>query len=87
MNAYRVGHVCLHVRMILLENRWTDLDEIWYGRYANGDYRTFHCPTISNTNMADEQTCKVGSKLAPVAIGPCNDVWLSIFQKYKTLEK
>jgi hypothetical protein len=23
--------------MIQLENRWTDLDEIWYGRYAIGD--------------------------------------------------
>jgi hypothetical protein len=42
MNAYRAGHVCLSVcpsvRMIQLENRWTDLDEIWYGRYATEDY-------------------------------------------------
>jgi hypothetical protein len=37
MNAYRAGHVCLSVRMIQLENHWTDLDEIWYGRYAIGD--------------------------------------------------
>jgi hypothetical protein len=36
MNAHRSGH--LSVRMIQLENRWTDLDEIWYGRYATGDY-------------------------------------------------
>jgi hypothetical protein len=34
MNAYMADHVCLSVRMIQLENRWTDLDEIWYGRYA-----------------------------------------------------
>jgi hypothetical protein len=24
--------------MIQLENRWTDLDEIWYGPYAIGEY-------------------------------------------------
>jgi hypothetical protein len=38
MNEYRAGHVCLSVRMIHLENHWMDLDEIWYGRYAIGDY-------------------------------------------------
>jgi hypothetical protein len=32
MNTSRADHVCLSVRMIQLENRWTDLDEIWYGR-------------------------------------------------------
>jgi hypothetical protein len=36
----------------------------------------FQFPTIGNTNMADEQTCEVGSTLAPLAVGPCNDVWL-----------
>jgi hypothetical protein len=36
MDAYRGGHVCLSVRMIQLENRWTGLYEIWYGRYAIG---------------------------------------------------
>jgi hypothetical protein len=38
MNTYKAGHVCLsdhlQVHMIQLENRWTDLDQIWYGRYA-----------------------------------------------------
>jgi hypothetical protein len=46
MNAYRAGHVCLSVRlsvrlsirMIQFENHWTDLDELWYGRYVIGDY-------------------------------------------------
>jgi hypothetical protein len=37
MDAYRAGHVCLSVRMIQLENRWTDFDEILYGRYAIGE--------------------------------------------------
>jgi hypothetical protein len=32
-----VMSVGLSVRMIKLEKRWTDLDEIWYGRYAIGD--------------------------------------------------
>jgi hypothetical protein len=36
--THRVDHVHLSVRMIQLENRWTDLNEIWYGRYATGDY-------------------------------------------------
>jgi hypothetical protein len=38
-NAERTGHVCLSVPMIQLDNRWMDLDEIRYGRYAIGDYR------------------------------------------------
>jgi hypothetical protein len=38
MNACRAGHVCLSVRMIHLENRWTDFDEIWYRLYAIEDY-------------------------------------------------
>jgi hypothetical protein len=38
MNAYRADHVYLSVRAIQLENRLTDLDDIWYGRYATGVY-------------------------------------------------
>jgi hypothetical protein len=42
MNTYRAGHVCLSVRLsvhiIQLENLWTDVDEICYGRYAIGVY-------------------------------------------------
>jgi hypothetical protein len=38
MDAHMAGPVCLSVRMIKLESRWMDLDEIWYGRYAIGDY-------------------------------------------------
>jgi hypothetical protein len=30
----------LSVHMIELENRWTDFDAIWYGRYATGVYPT-----------------------------------------------
>jgi hypothetical protein len=29
MKAHTAGHVCLSVRMIQLDNRWTDLDKIW----------------------------------------------------------
>jgi hypothetical protein len=43
MNVYMTGYVCLSVclsvRMIQLENRWRDLDKIWYRRYAIGDCR------------------------------------------------
>jgi hypothetical protein len=34
MNACRADHVYLSARMIQLENRWTDFDEIWCGLYA-----------------------------------------------------
>jgi hypothetical protein len=30
----RTSHVCPSVRTIQFENRWADLDDIWYGRYA-----------------------------------------------------
>jgi hypothetical protein len=33
-----MGWLCLSVRMIELENHWTDWDEIWYGGCAIGDY-------------------------------------------------
>jgi hypothetical protein len=38
MNEYKADHVCLSDRMIQLEKRWTNLDNILYGRYAIGDY-------------------------------------------------
>jgi hypothetical protein len=38
MNTNRASHVCLSVRMIQLENRWTYLDEIWFGPHVIGDY-------------------------------------------------
>jgi hypothetical protein len=69
--------------MIQLENGWTDLDEIWYGRMPLGlpQNRTFQLRTIGNTNMAEEQTCEVGSTLAPLTIGPYDDVWFVDFRK------
>jgi hypothetical protein len=33
-----VMFVCPFVRKIQLENHWTDLDEIWYGGCAIGEY-------------------------------------------------
>jgi hypothetical protein len=38
MNAHKADHFYLSVRIIQLDNRWTDLDEIWYGRFAIRDY-------------------------------------------------
>jgi hypothetical protein len=37
-NECQKGWSCLSVCMIQIENCWTDLDEIWYGRRAIGDY-------------------------------------------------
>jgi hypothetical protein len=37
--------------------------------------------------MEDEQTYEVGSTIAPLAIGPYNDVWFQIFGKYNIFEK
>jgi hypothetical protein len=36
MNPYRADR--LSIRMFQLENRLTDFDEIWYGRYAIGGH-------------------------------------------------
>jgi hypothetical protein len=36
---------------------------------------TLQFSTIGNNNMADEQTCEVGSTLAPLAIEPYSDEW------------
>jgi hypothetical protein len=33
-NTLWARHVCTSVRIIQLDNRWADLDEIWYGRYT-----------------------------------------------------
>jgi hypothetical protein len=42
MNTHGTHH--MSVRMIQLEIRWTDFDEIWYGRYATEDYKKNHFP-------------------------------------------
>jgi hypothetical protein len=73
-------HIGLVMSVCQLETRLTDLDEIWYGPYAIGIYPKIvllnFLQSVIATNMADEQTCEVGSTLAPLAIGPYNDVWL-----------
>jgi hypothetical protein len=37
MKRTHVG-LAMSVRLIQIQNGWTDLDEIWYGRYAFGVY-------------------------------------------------
>jgi hypothetical protein len=44
-------------------------------------------PTIGNINMAAEQTSKVGSTLAPLALGTYANVQLYIFGKYTPLKE
>lgn len=74
-NDCRVGHVCLFKRY-----RSIDTGRIWikFGmgvmqlRFPIKSY--FSIPMIGNTNMADEQTCDVGSTLAPLSTAPYNDV-------------
>jgi hypothetical protein len=36
----------------------------------------FNIRTVSNTNMADEQTCEVGSTIVQLGVGPNSDVRL-----------
>jgi hypothetical protein len=85
MNAYRAGHVYLSAQL----NSKTST-QIWvkFGMDIMPLGTTlkpyFSISTIGNTNMADEQTCEVGSTLAPLAMGPYSDVWIEIFRKYKT---
>lgn len=38
MNLFSADHVCLSVRVIQFEKRWTDLDDLSYERYAIGNY-------------------------------------------------
>jgi hypothetical protein len=38
--------------------------------------KSYLFPTTGNNNMVGKQTCEVGLTLAPLAIGPYNDVWL-----------
>lgn len=48
--------------MIQLDNRWADLDEIWYVHYAvGGILQNYNYPflTFENTIMAVEQTYEV----------------------------
>lgn len=54
MNANRVGHVCLSVRVIQLEKRWTYLDEIWYWYYSVREYPEI---VIFNFLLSVMQTC------------------------------
>jgi hypothetical protein len=43
MNGCKADHVCLssclYAFLIQLQNRWTDLDYIWFGGYSTGGYR------------------------------------------------
>jgi hypothetical protein len=58
--------------MIQLENRWADLDEIWYGPYVTGicpEIFFFQFPTVHNINKADEGTCEVVSTLVQFITG------------------
>jgi hypothetical protein len=43
-------NVCQSVRMFQFQNRWTDFDEMSFGRYAVGGH-----PKL----MTDGQTCEV----------------------------
>lgn len=62
----------MSVCMIQLENRWTDLDEIWYRRYATGAY-----PKITRFSFLHSviPICAVGSTKTPLTVGPYNDTW------------
>jgi hypothetical protein len=86
MNAYS-GWSCLSVRIIRQPLDWFGWNMVWtlchWGLPKN---RMFQFPTIGNTNMADEQTCEVGSTLMTLAIGPYTYEWWKSFGKYKTLE-
>jgi hypothetical protein len=65
MNAYRAGHVSVYlsVCMIQLKKHYPKIV-------------LFNFSTTCNINMAEEQTCEVGSTLVPLAIGPQSDIWL-----------
>jgi hypothetical protein len=79
MNAYMAGQFCLSVcpsvRMIQLENRWTDLDEVWYGLYAIGLYSKMvlaHWIGQDSLGVADPQ--KATAVLCP-GRAQCGELW------------
>jgi hypothetical protein len=55
MDAYTAGHVCLSARF----NRWTNLYEIRYGRYAIDDNRQYQHggPTNLRGGIDTSGTC------------------------------
>lgn len=56
--------------MIQFNNRMTDLNEIWYERYAIRVYlKIVLFSFIQKTNMADERIYEMGSTLAPLNYG------------------
>jgi hypothetical protein len=58
--------------MIQVENRWTDLVEIWYGRYARGVYPIIvlfsFIQIVIPTWRTNERTCEVGLISAPIGL-------------------
>jgi hypothetical protein len=86
MNAYWARHICLSVRLPFrlsicpLDSTWEPLDGFGWNLVRTLCHwglpwnLTSRFLTIDNTDMADEQTCEVGSTLAPLAVGPYNDV-------------
>lgn len=75
MELMHVEFVCLSVRMIRLENFWTDFDEIWYELYIVGVY----CKMVvahwmgqsslggNESQRATEVRCPVGPLLCDMA--------------------
>jgi hypothetical protein len=57
-------HIHLSVRMIQVENRWTDFDKIWVELEVILNSFFLIC-YIRFSNMADEQTCEVRATIAP----------------------
>jgi hypothetical protein len=54
----------MSVRLIQLQNRSMNFDEIWHVGFSVGTYPKFilfKFPTVGNTNMADELTSEVGA--------------------------
>jgi hypothetical protein len=76
------------VHMIQLQKHWKDLDEVRYLRNVTWIYLKIlllsFLQIFCDTNMVDEQTCSVKSMLAPLAVGPYDDIWLQILEKHET---
>lgn len=82
----QVTSVCLSVSVIQVENRWTDLDEIWYGHFGSGNH-----PKIVHFNFPQSiisiwrtNNLEGGVNTGPLATRQYGGEWLQILGGYGT---
>jgi hypothetical protein len=85
INTFCADHVCLSVcQRDQLENHWTDLDGILYGRFAIGGHPKlvhFNFLQLVISTWRTSELVRLRSTPAPHTMGWYNVVWFSILEK------